>query len=91
MGYGPKGIGCCGQVGGKGMIIPEFLIPGGGTGKRYEINSLLSPPFFFCFFDVISLYCPKTLLFLSVAPILTKGLGMPPRGEVAVYKGGKGE
>ena len=49
-------------------------------------------PFFSCFLMVsLSLSCPHTLLYLSFVIILTKGWGMPPRGEGAVdEEGGKG-
>ena len=47
------------------MTIHEFLILGGGTGKRSELNYLLSLPFFLLVFDGLSLYCSLTLLSLS--------------------------
>ena len=37
--YGPKERGFCGLRRGKGMRIPEFLSPGGGTGTRSQLNS----------------------------------------------------
>ena len=57
-----RGEGAVEKGGGEGMIIPEFLRPGGGTGTRSELNSLLSLPFFLLVFDGISLSRPHTLL-----------------------------
>ena len=37
--YAPNGRGSCGLGRGKGMRIPEFLSPGGGTGTRSQLKS----------------------------------------------------
>ena len=68
------------------MRINGFLIPGGVTSTRFEINSLLIIPFIILVFDGLSLFFPHTLLSLSYAPILAKGWGMDPRGEGDVDK-----
>ena len=71
------------------MRILEFLSRGGGTSTRSELNSLLSLPFFLLvFLNILSLYCPHTLLSLYFAPILDKEWGMAPRGEGSMELGG---
>ena len=78
-----------GKVRGKVMIFPEFLRLGGGTGTRYELNFLLSLPFFSSDFLWSLFSSPYTILDISFAPPLTKVWGMPPKGEGAVENEGR--
>ena len=96
----------CGALGGREGIPPNSastcctLLGGGGGSLFISLSLYLFSqslflyslyPFSSSFLMVyLSLYCPHTLLSLSLAPILTKVWGMAPRGEGTVDKGGKG-
>ena len=91
-GMAPRGDRCCGQGRGKGMRIPEFLSPGGGTGTRSKLNYLLYLPFFIIFFYGISLSLLPTLLYIYPSSLFWTRYGVCPRGEmIAVEKGGERE
>ena len=76
----------------RGFFLSISLALSLSSSFLYPFLSTLSILFLVVFFMVsLSLSFPHTLLYLSFVTLLTKGWGMPPRGEGAVdEEGGKG-